>query len=387
MSTAGSIRSREYDFGKHTRHYLTLELNGFKTKEEIKNNYRELYGYLKKKNIKIVFEKVFGSLSFKNSITGIREYLAETMKLELGPLSYIEGNPVYDVPVSSVAIYGISMNPEPVHFDYIYDNNNKIGTFYSLSGIEYLYLCGLKCCDNSQKATIEEYRSLFRQVQGYMNERNFLPDSIVRTWIYLDNIYENYSNFNSARREFFANNNVDYSGKSNVLPASTCIGGRSSQSSTAVIDFFCIGKNGDCPKIDRMYNRFQNEAEGKEYRFAPTFARAKSIEYENYCEVQISGTASINESGDTVFVDDPYNQIKKTFLNVKALLEQKDMDFGDVCVSTCFFKKKEYYFIFKEVLNELKICEPFSTLVISDVCRSDLLFEFDGIALKRKTPV
>ena len=340
MGTTSSISIKEYDFGNHTRHYLTLDLNGFKTKEEVQNSYQELYGYLRENNIRIVFEKVFGSLEFKKSIIGIRKYLAETLKLELGPFSYIEGSPVCEVPVSSVNIYGISLNQGFVNFEYIYDKNNKIGTVYNISGSEYLYLYGLKCDDKVLKGTVEEYRSLFCQVQEYIVKRGFLPGDIVRTWIYLDEIDENYSNLNLARREFFQKYNIGYSSTSNDLPASTCIGGKSSNESTAAIDVFCINKNGDYPKINRMYNKLQNEAEGKDYLFGPTFARAKSVDYDTHCEVQISGTASIDETGNTVFLDEPYNQIKKTFLNVKALLEQKNMDFGDICVSTCFFKKK-----------------------------------------------
>jgi len=384
MGTTSSISIKEYDFGNYTRHYLTLDLNGFKTKEEVQSSYRELYGFLRENNIRIVFEKVFGSLEFKKSIIGIRKYLAETLELELGPFSYIEGSPVCEVPVSSVSIYGISLNQGFVNFEYIYDNNNKIGTVYNISGSEYLYLYGLKCDDMLLKGTVEEYKSLFCQVQEYIVKRGFLPGDIVRTWIYLDEIDENYSNFNLARREFFQKYNIGYSSTSNDLPASTCIGGKSSNESTAAIDVFCINKNGDYPKINRMFNKLQNEAEGKDYLFGPTFARAKSVDYDTHCEVQISGTASIDETGNTVFLGEPYNQIKKTFLNVKALLEQKNMDFGDICVSTCFFKKREYYDIFKDVSKELEICGYFNTFIISDVCRSDLLFEFDGIAIKRK---
>lgn len=384
MVTTGSITSREYNFGNHTRYYVTLELNGSKTKEEIQNKYRELYQFLKNNNISIVFEKVFGSLAFKKIVKGIREAVSEALELELGPLSYIEGIPVYEVPVSSVTVHGIHMNTELVSLDYIYDQKSKIGTVYGESGAEFLYLNGLRCTDIMLKGTVDEYRSMFYRVRDNMLKRQFMPDSIIRTWIYLDDINYNYCNFNLARREFFQSNNIDYSGSSNCLPASTCIAGKASDSATASIDVFAIKGNGSYPKINRMFNKYQNEAEGKEYRYGPTFARAKSIDYETHCEVQISGTASIDEKGDTVFSGDPYNQIKKTILNVKALLEQKDMNFSDVCFSTCFFKEKAYYSVFEKVLNDLEIAEPFITLVISDVCRSDLLFELDGIALKRK---
>jgi len=71
-------------------------------------------------------------------------------------------------------------------------------------------------------------------------------------------------------------------------------------------------------------------------------------------------------------------------LNVGALLEQKEMSFSDFCISTCFFKKKEYYKYFEQVLDELNIPNFSNTFVVGDVCRSNLLFELDGIAIKEK---
>ncbi|RCX08490.1 enamine deaminase RidA (YjgF/YER057c/UK114 family) [Anaerobacterium chartisolvens] len=384
MDKTTSLRIKEYDFGDHTRHYLTLALSSFTTMEEIEKGCRELYEYLKEKSIRIVFEKVFGKLEFKKNVKDIRKYLAEALKLELGPLSYLEGEPVCQAPVCSVTVYGISSDQGFVDFDYIHDKDNKIGTSYNILGTNYLHLYGLTCQDNEPKSTAQEYTSLFCRIQNCIVQRGFTPGDIVRTWIYMDEIYENYCNLNLARREFFEKNNIGYSDTSDALPASTCIGGKASNKSTAAIDVFCINKNGDYPEITRMYNRLQNEAEGKDYLFGPTFARAKSIDYGTHCEIQISGTASIDETGSTVFLNDPYNQIKKTFLNVEALLKQKGMDFGDVCVSTCFLKEREYDDIFNNVLTELGLCGLFDTVVMGDVCRSDLLFEFDGIAIKKK---
>ncbi len=150
------------------------------------------------------------------------------------------------------------------------------------------------------------------------------------------------------------------------------------------INLVCIDKKWSPPKVKRLYNKYQNEAEGSQYLFQPTFSRALLIEDENLTELQVSGTASINESGETVYIDDPYQQIKKTLINVGALLEQANMNFNDFVESTCFFKKEAYYQEFLAAVKELNIGEFSNSFVIGDVCRDNLLFELDGIAIKSR---
>ena len=139
--------------------------------------------------------------------------------------------------------------------------------------------------------------------------------------------------------------------------------GKSREDSEMSINVICIDKKIQHPTIKRVYNKFQNEAEGKNYLFKPTFSRALLIEDQYLAELQVSGTASINETGETVYLDDPYQQIKKTLINVGNLLEQANLNFGDFCESTCFFKKIEYYEHFSEAVKDLKIGDFSNTFV------------------------
>lgn len=98
--------------------------------------------------------------------------------------------------------------------------------------------------------------------------------------------------------------------------------------------------------------------------------------------MQISGTASIDNHGKTIYIKDPYQQIKRTLLNIKNLLNNVGLDFSDIVCSTCFFKDPSSYKLLKKIIEELNITDFPSINVIANVCRDNLLFEIDAIAVK-----
>lgn len=382
MEKPDFITEKEFVSKDFTKHYLVLDLNSVQSKDEIFIRYKALTDYINHKEITIVFEKAFGRLSFKDELVKFKKEIEHKNN---HPSSYIEGSPIEEVPISSITVFGVSKLGDSTKVLYISDKNKKknIGTIINTLNGRYLYLFGLE--GKEDKDTLLEYNNFYEDLDEYFKESNFNAKDIVRTWIYLDEIDLNYSNLNLARREYFNRKKIDYSSDSNSLPASTCIGGKCSNDATLGMDVFCIDKSSNSFTIARMYNKLQNEAEGQAYQFKPTFSRGTLIDYETHIEAQVSGTASINETGETVFIDDPYKQIKKTLINVGVLLKEKNMTYSDFCLSTCFFKKKEYYEYFKKALAELNIPNDFShTFVIGDVCRANLLFELDGVAIKMK---
>jgi enamine deaminase RidA (YjgF/YER057c/UK114 family) len=227
------------------------------------------------------------------------------------------------------------------------------------------------------------YNTIFSNIKRKIISSNFKPTDLVRTWIYLNHIFSNYVEFNEARNKFFTENNIHYTANSNNLPASTGIEGRSSENSIVSIDCLLVDKSLSEPTIQRVYSNLQNEPDGVTYENKPSFARAVALKYQNRIELQISGTASIDNHGITVYENDPKNQIRTTLLSILHLLEQFGIGFSDFCFSTVFFKSANYYQIYKEVLKELDISEFSVSFVQTNVCRENLLFEIDGVCIKR----
>ena len=377
------LNIKSYFLYNSIKYYIKLDFEETEILTGVLSKYKAALDFMKKSNIAPVFEKTFGNLPAYNDIIPARKELFNEMKISIPPLSFVEGSQV-NRSIASILFCGILKTADDVKIEYYKNGDTVLGTIHQTPHARYLYLYGLKNSNPAgSKSVYDNYQELFNKLELYIIENGFLPRDILRTWIYLSDITENYADFNKARREFFEKNGIGYSSDFNELPASTCIGG-SGPGSKISMNLVCIDKKRIFPKIKRIYNEFQNEAEGNAYLFKPTFSRALLVEDEYLSELHISGTASINTAGETVYKNDPYNQIKKTMLNVSAVMKQANQNFEDLCESTCFFKKPEYFHYYLDVVNELKIHHFSGTHVIGDICREDLLFEFDGVTIRNK---
>lgn len=375
-----NFKINQFEYPNFTQFYITLDLNHALNESMVQEEYSNLNRYLTQNEIQVVYEKCFGQLSFKDKVLDIKRSV-EREKFPQWPLSYIEGNPALNSCMSSITVMGIRSLNKEVKIEYIEFEDRVIGTKMIDLNQEYLYIMGL--ASDTRHGT-NEFNGMFEQLKDILSVSQFSVGDMVRTWIYLNDINDNYVNFNEARRVFFEQSNIDYSSSSNVLPASTCIHGITNYGATAMIDVMCIKKMSSNAKIDRIYTPLLNEAEGDSYLFKPTFSRALSIEADNHIEIQLSGTASVDQNGETVFKDDPYKQIQKTLTNIESMLSVHELTFEDFVQSTCFFKSDEYYTIFQQVMQEMNIPHFSSTFVIGDICRQDLLCEIDGVIKKSK---
>jgi enamine deaminase RidA (YjgF/YER057c/UK114 family) len=101
----------------------------------------------------------------------------------------------------------------------------------------------------------------------------------------------------------------------------------------------------------------------------------------------ISGTASVDEEGQTIHVNDFRAQCWRTFRNITELLRAEGATWKDLVRTTCYLRDIERdYKDFNEVrtqfysLHELNPL-PASTCIQARICRSDLLVEIEAIAI------
>jgi len=120
-----------------------------------------------------------------------------------------------------------------------------------------------------------------------------------------------------------------------------------------------------------------------------SFSRALSFEIGDTTVLLLSGTASVDESGDTLHVGDFRAQCWRTFRNISTLLEGAGMTWRDIVRTTCYLRDIERdYRDFNEVrtaffswlgLDPL----PASTGIQARLCREDLLVEIEAIAVAK----
>ena len=104
----------------------------------------------------------------------------------------------------------------------------------------------------------------------------------------------------------------------------------------------------------------------------------------------ISGTASIDENGQTVHVGDFRAQQRRTYKNITALLEAEGATWHDIVRTTCYlrdidrdyaaFNQERTAFYKEQRLDPL----PASTGIQAKLCRPELLVEIEAIAMFRR---
>jgi len=126
------------------------------------------------------------------------------------------------------------------------------------------------------------------------------------------------------------------------------------------------------------------------YNYGSAFSRGLRIDLNGLSIVLVSGTASIDDAGNTVHVGDFRAQTRRTFSNISGLLASEGATWKDVVRTTCYLRDIERdYQAFNEersaFYNEQGLDPlPASTGIQAILCRPDLLIEIEAIAMFRR---
>jgi len=117
-----------------------------------------------------------------------------------------------------------------------------------------------------------------------------------------------------------------------------------------------------------------------------SFSRGMRVEIGDASMLFLSGTASVDETGQSVHAGDFAAQTGRVFANLTALLESEEADWHDVVRTTCYLTDFRYYDQFNEIRNAFYAERgltplPASTCVQAGLCRPELLVEIEVIAM------
>lgn len=126
--------------------------------------------------------------------------------------------------------------------------------------------------------------------------------------------------------------------------------------------------------------------EAYDYPEKVSFSRGMRVELDNCVMLFISGTASVNERGESIHADDFEAQARRSFSNIAALLKCEGADWHDIVRTTCYISDFRYYDSFNAVRNAFYSEQgldplPASTCIEARLCRPELLIEIDAIAI------
>lgn len=129
--------------------------------------------------------------------------------------------------------------------------------------------------------------------------------------------------------------------------------------------------------------------EAYDYPEKVSFSRGMRVDLDNHVMLFISGTASVDDRGESIHPGDLSAQTRRTFENITALLESEGADWHDMVRTTVYLADFRHYdefnvarnaFFEEQQLNPL----PASTCIEARICRPELLVEIEAIAMIRK---
>jgi len=127
--------------------------------------------------------------------------------------------------------------------------------------------------------------------------------------------------------------------------------------------------------------------EAYKYPKPSSFSRGMRLDINGMAILLISGTASINENGESVHIGDFRAQTLRTYHNITGLLAAEGATWKDVVRTTCYLRdiERDYaefnqirtQFFKEQDLNPL----PASTGIQAILCRPELLIEMEAMAI------
>jgi len=364
----------------YSEYFITCELSASEDVCDLEHKYQQFVEKLVQYEITPVHEKVFACLSFLSSFLGVQSRLYRTLGFSSNriPFSYIEGAPVANgARWAGVQLYGIRVqDPSQVEVKDIVGQGGSCGKIIESRDARQVLFTGLNgvhCLKSGSVGGKNEIENVFSNLDVSLRNAGFQMSDLARTWFHLRDILPAYNEFNQARKD-------SYTGRIDRerLPASTAIQGKPAFGREIVLDALAIQpKNGNGPIVRTMTSPAQPEAQ----TYGPLFSRGIEITWPGYKILHVSGTAGIDESGRSVHTEDPALQVSHTLNAISLLLNKYGATMNDIVQASAYFKTPELEPIFNNILKMNNWDDMPCLRMLADVCRDDLFFEMDCIAI------
>jgi enamine deaminase RidA (YjgF/YER057c/UK114 family) len=328
--------------------------------------------------MRVLNERAFGTLDFYESYKQIRD--------ECGipgqhPYSFIQGTPVHGHGLSGIQIHAVKPDSDS-NPRVLYDGNSACGSAWQRKDVTYIFLTGI---GNSRKGSrSDQAAAMFAAMKRLLAAQSAGFRNVVRTWMHLDRILEWYDLFNVVRTEMFRSFGLiplpeaNAPGGAAYFPASTAVGGQNPAGSSCCCDVLAAAGPVEISVLPGM---LQPSA----FSYGSAFSRAVCIEDSESLRLFVSGTAAIDAAGHSLYPENAEAQISKTLEVIASLIAEKGATFKDIRSATVYLKRAGDWSIYEKIARRLGLTGLPAVFVVADICREELLFEMDALAVVDKT--
>lgn len=339
-------------------HYMTARANDAR---DPATAFQELADVVREREATIVSQTVFGDAA--TYVDGVAAIEAAFGKIEW-PVTWLDGGR------GSLGTQISALSGTPVHRVRV--GKRIIGSEFEDGYARYCFLGDLMS-DDATRGRPEQVRDTFEKMERLLANVDMGFDHVIRTWLYIDRILDWYDELNEARTAFFAEREVF----DRMMPASTGIGVANPRGGAIVAECIGVVAKGGTVDVHEVDSPLQCAA--SDYR--SSFSRAVETVLPDHRRLYVSGTASIGEKGDTVFLGNVEAQIARTMEVVQAILESRGMSWDSVSRGVAYFRDIVDVPVFSTYCQEHGIPQGVLLETQAVVCRDDLLFELEANAV------
>lgn len=217
------------------------------------------------------------------------------------------------------------------------------------------------------------FNDAFNQIREVLNSFHMKESAIARTWLFMRDISNDYEELNKAREQFFAK---WHTAANHFLPASTGIQNRIAGNEILAFEFCAF--SGNNVSVKQIQSPLQNEP----IAYGKLFSRAVIVEFPQSKLLYISGTASIDKTGTSVYVGDFKSQMEFTLEIISAILKQSQCDYSAIVQAMIYLKRVEDMDQCLHIIDQAGFPRDRALFQVGiDVCRDDLLCEIEATAV------
>lgn len=327
------------------------------------DNYKNILQVYELQSVQPVYTRVFLSdVENQHSIVADSDIYK---KLSVGSIRLVGNEPLDSGKISIVSYHLIGSNfsvsrPECQSGDAIVVK----GSSYNLS-----FIADLGCsCENNPKNQTDY---LLEKLKTSIPDVNISKD-LVRTWVSVRDIDNNYMPFVESRRNYFSTWGMD-----SFFPASTGVEGRSADTSRLVmLDAMCVSGLDEfqISKMEALDNMPST------LTYGVTFERGLKLCFGDRAQYLLSGTASIDKDGQVKHLGDIRNQVICAFDNLKALLVNNNISWENLAYLIFYIRDAKDIGVVRAVTESIIPSDIPRLYIRSSICRPQWLMEIDGVA-------
>jgi enamine deaminase RidA (YjgF/YER057c/UK114 family) len=245
------------------------------------------------------------------------------------------------------------------------------------NGLRHLWSTNLCTQDKVKTLSVgEQTRSVFTDlICGLSAAGGDLYNNCVRTWIYVREIDIFYQGMVNERRALFFEQGLN--GDTHFIASTGIEGTCADRHDLVMMDAYSI--LGLRPGQISYLNDFGMLCPANRYNV--TFERGTRVSYADRAHYFISGTASVDKEGNTLYLGNILKQLDRTLENISSLLKAGKASLSDMMYMVVYLRDPSDFDCVKERLGKTLPLVP-TIFVQAAVCRPEWLIEIEGIAIK-----